>query len=43
MTLQILGNVLKKIRKDADSSGDIRLSLEKYREDLYPNVVDKTE
>ena len=43
MTLQILADIIKKIRKDTDNSDDIRLSLEKYREDLYPNVVDKSE
>ena len=39
-TLKTLNNVLKKIRFDADETKDIRISLEKYRNLLYPIVTD---
>ena len=39
-TLKILNNVLKKIRLDADETKDIRISLDKYRNMLYPIVTD---
>ena len=42
-TLQILGDTLKKIRKDVDNTDDIRISLDKFRNELYPDVVDKSE
>ena len=43
-TLKILGNVLKKIRKDVENTGDIRISLNKFRNSLFPDViVDKME
>ena len=43
-TLKILGNVLKKIRKDVENTGDIRISLNKFRNSLFPDViVDKIE
>ena len=39
-TLKTLNNVLKKIRLDADETKDIRISLDKYRNMLYPIVTD---
>ena len=42
-TLKYLGEILKKIREDALNSGDIRISLDKFREELYPGIVDKLE
>ena len=42
-TLQILGDTLKKIKKDADNTGDIRISLDKFRNLLCPDVEDKSE
>ena len=42
-TLQVLGEVLKKIRKDVEESNDIRISLKKFRNLLFPDVVDKLE
>ena len=42
-TLKILGEILKRIRKDADESKDIRISLNKFRESLYPHVIEKLE
>ena len=42
-TLKCLGEILKKIREDAVNNGDIRISLDKFREELYPNIVDKLE
>ena len=39
-TLKTLNNVLKKVRLDADETKDIRISLEKYRNLLYPIVTD---
>ena len=42
-TLHILGDTLKKIKKDADNTGDIRISLDKFRNLLCPDVEDKSE
>ena len=42
-TLKTLNNVLKKIRADCDETDDIRISLEKYRHLLYPNVINEIE
>ena len=41
--LKILGEILQKIRKDAVNTGDIRISLDKFKEQLYPDVIDKSE
>ena len=38
-TLKTLNNVLKIIRADAEETEDIRISLEKYKHLLYPNVI----
>ena len=40
-TLKILKDILKKIRQDVEESNDIRISLDKFRKELFPNVVDK--
>ena len=40
-TLKILGNVLKKIRFDADDTKDITESLRVYKKDLYPDVIEE--
>ena len=40
-TLKILGNVLKKIRFDADDSKDITDSLRIFKKDLYPDVIEE--
>ena len=42
-TLKTLNNVLKKIRVDVEETGDIRISLEKYKNLLYPNVINEIE
>jgi len=42
-TLKILGEILQKIRKDAVNTRDIRISLDKFKEQLYPDVIDKSE
>ena len=42
-TLKILGEILKKIRSDVNESKDIRISLDKFRDQLYPVVIDKSE
>ena len=42
-TLKTLNNVLKKIRTDVEETGDIRISLEKYKNLLYPNVINEIE
>ena len=42
-TLKTLNNVLKIIRADAEESQDIRISLEKYKHLLYPNVINDIE
>ena len=42
-TLKTLNRVLKKIRIDVEESKDIRISLEKYKNLLFPNVVNKFE
>ena len=42
-TLLILGNVLKTIKKDADKTNDIRISLNKYKKQLFPDVIDNLE
>ena len=42
-TLKTLNSVLKKIRIDAEESKDIRISLEKYKYLLFPNVINKFE
>ena len=42
-TLKTLNNVLKKIRIDVEESKDIRVSLEKYKYLLFPNVINKFE
>lgn len=38
-TLAILSKILKKIRIDAEESKDIRISLNKYKAQLYPKVI----
>ena len=38
-TLKLLGEVLKKIRYDADESGDIRKSLNKYKNFIFMNIT----
>ena len=40
-TLKILKDILKKIRQDVEESNDIRISLDKFRKELFPDVVDK--
>ena len=42
-TLKTLNTVLKKIRVDVDETDDIRISLEKYKHLLYPNVINEIE
>ena len=42
-TLNTLGDVLVKIRNDAEETNDIRISLNKVKKLLYPDVVDKLE
>ena len=42
-TLKILGNVLKRIKKDTDETNDIRISLNKYKKQLFPDVIDNLE
>ncbi len=42
-TLNTLGDVLVKIRNDAEETNDIRISLNKFKKLLYPDVVDKLE
>ena len=42
-TLKTLNNVLKKIRVDVEETEDIRISLEKYKYLLYPNVINEIE
>ena len=42
-TLKTLNNVLKVIRADAEETEDIRISLEKYKHLLYPNVINNIE
>ena len=38
-----MGDVLVKIRNDAEEANDIRISLNKFKKLLYPDVVDKLE
>lgn len=38
-TLKILGNILQKIRFDAEESGDIRISLEKHKNFILENIT----
>ena len=41
-TLKILGNILAKIRHDADITGDIRISLSKEKNTiLYSQIANK--
>ena len=40
-TLKKLADVLKKIIKDVEESNDIRISLDKFKNELYPDVIDK--
>ena len=42
-TLKTLNNILQKIRFDADETKDIRISLEKYKNLLYPIVTNTNE
>ena len=42
-TLKTLNVVLKQIRVDAEETNDIRISLQKYKHLLYPNVINNIE
>ena len=42
-TLKILGNVLKKIKNDTEKTNDIRISLNKFKKQLFPDVIDNLE
>ena len=38
-TLKLLGNILKEIKTDSESSGDIRTSISQLKYKLYPKVI----
>jgi Dullard-like phosphatase family protein len=42
-TLKLLNTALKKIIKDAEQTKDIRISLEKFKAMLYPDVINNIE
>ena len=42
-TLKLLGNILQKVRYDAEQTGDIRISLQKQKNFIYNQIATNNE